>query len=194
VLRRSLGAGGVLVALALCAAPAAAQQPISGFVVDVRGATSGLPKETAFFPGIPTETVVPARGFGFDVGGHVYLLKLGPSKLGVGANYVKVRGTTPGIVSNLEVLAPQVSFNFGGANGWSYLSAGLGRASIRTEAERASGTDVAESGGLNAINYGGGARWFLVRHVAVGFDLRVHRVSGPPKANFFAASVGFSVR
>jgi hypothetical protein len=192
--RRSLGAGGLLLAVVLLSSPAAAQEPVSGFVVDVRGATSGLPKETAFFPGIPTETVVPARGFGFDVGGHVYLLKLGPSKLGVGANYVRVRGTSPGIVSNFEALAPQVSFNFGSANGWSYLSAGLGRAWVRTEAERVSGTDVADTGALSAINYGGGARWFLVRHIAVGFDLRVHRVSGPPKATFFAAAVGFSVR
>ena len=182
--------------LVLAAAPVTAQglDPVAGYVIDLRGATSGLPKETAFFPGIPVETIVPARGFGFDVGGHLYVLRLGPSRLGFGANYLSVRGTTPGIVGNVRVLAPQVSFNFGNANGWSYLSAGLGRAWVTTRVDLASETVTSESGALSATNYGGGARWFLARHLAIGFDVRFHRVSGPPKTNLFSASLGFSVR
>jgi hypothetical protein len=188
-----------LVVLVLVLAPVRAaaqgQDPVAGFVFDLRGATSNLPSETAFFPGIPLETIVPARGFGFDVGGHVYLFKLGPSRVGLGANYVRVRGTTMGIVANLSTVAPQVSFNFGTANGWSYLSAGLGRAWMTTRFEdEESETVTAESGSLNATNYGGGARWFLAQRLAVGFDARFHRISGPPKTSTFSVSVGFSVR
>jgi hypothetical protein len=186
----------VAAVLAVAAPPAAAQtpDPVTGYVVDLRGATSGLPKETAFFPGIPVETIVPARGFGFDVGGHVYLFPLGPSRVGVGANYVRVRGTTPGIVASVRAVAPQVSFNFGTANGWSYVSAGVGRAWVTTTVDGESGSMTADSDGLDAVNYGGGARWFLRRRVAVGFDIRVHRISGPPKTTLFAASLGFSLR
>ncbi|MGH9349820.1 MAG: hypothetical protein ACRD26_21420 [Vicinamibacterales bacterium] len=180
----------------LAASPAAAQapDPVAGYVIDLRGATSGLPKETAFYPGLPVDTIVPARGFGFDVGAHVYLFSLGVSQVGLGANYLRARGTTPGIVARVGTVSPQVSFNFGTASGWSYLSAGLGRAWVTTRVERASGTLTADSGGLRAVNYGGGARWFLADRLAVGFDLRVHHVSGPPKIRLFATSVGFSVR
>jgi hypothetical protein len=181
--------------MVLAAAPAAAQQaPVSGYVIDLRGATSGLPNSTAYFPGIPSDTTVPARGFGFDLGAHVYLLKVGPSKVGVGANYAGVRGTAPGIVTNLRTLAPQVSFNFGGRNGWSYLSAGIGRAWIRTRADTGSGTETAETGGISATNVGGGARWFLSSRIAVGFDLRLHRIDATERTSTFAAAVGFSVR
>jgi hypothetical protein len=186
----------LVVVLVLAAAPAAAQGqgPVAGYVFDLRGATSGLPKETAFFPPFSVETVVPSRGFGFDVGGHVYLFRLGPSRVGVGANYVRVRGTAPGIVAETSTIAPQISFNFGSANGWSYLSAGVGRAWVTTSVEGESGALTSDSGGLSATNYGGGARWFLARRLAVGFDARFHRIAGPPKTALFSASVGFSVR
>ena len=189
----------VLVVLVLVLVPAAAaaqgQDPVAGYVLDLRGATSNLPTETAFFPGIPLETIVPARGFGLDVGAHVYVLRLGPSRVGLGANYLRVRGTTMGIVANTSTVAPQVSFNFGTANGWSYLSAGLGRAWVTTRFDdEESDAVTAESESLNATNYGGGARWFLTRRLAVGFDARFHRISAPPKASLFSVSVGFSVR
>jgi hypothetical protein len=188
-----------LVVLVLALAPvrvaAQGQDPVGGYVLDLRGATSGLPTDTAFFPGIPLETIVPARGFGFDVGAHVYLFRLGPSRVGVGGNYVRVRGTVPGVVANVSALAPQVSFNFGTANGWSYLSAGLGRAWVTTHFDDEDADAVTgDSGGLSATNYGGGARWFLARRLAVGFDARFHRIAGPPKASLFSASVGVSVR
>ncbi|MGH8186055.1 MAG: outer membrane protein [Steroidobacteraceae bacterium] len=182
--------------LLLATAPAAAQAPdrVRGYVVDLRGATSGLTRESVFFPEIPAETTVPARGFGFDVGAHVYLLTLGPSRIGIGANYVRVRGTSPGVTANVSTIAPQLSFNFGGANGWSYLSAGLGRAWVKTTLERAAGLTTADSGGISAVNYGGGARWFLARHIAAGFDVRFHRLSGPASVSLVAVSVGLSVR
>ena len=181
---------------ALAVLPAAAQgpDPVAGYVIDVRGATSGLPKETAFFPTIPLESIVPARGFGFDVGGHVYLFTLGPSRMGIGANYVRVRGTAPGIVATVSTLAPQLSFNFGSRQGWSYLSAGAGPARVTTTVDDTAGSLTSTVDGLTAVNYGGGARWFLRQHIAAGFDVRFYRISGPPKTSFFSASVGFSVR
>jgi hypothetical protein len=182
--------------LLLAAAPAAAQsrEPVGPFVIDLRGATSGLPNDTAFYPALPPDTLVPARGYGFDAGGHVYLFALGPARVGVGANYVRVRGTAPGIVARVRTVAPQVSFNFGSHDGWSYLSAGLGRAWVDTEVAGETGAAARESGGVTSINAGGGARWFLASHLAVGFDVRWHRMSGPPRATLMSASVGFSVR
>jgi hypothetical protein len=185
-----------LATLLLAAVPAAAQAPdrVRGYVVDLRGATSGVPLATVFFPDIPAETTVPARGFGFDVGGHVYVLTLGPSRIGLGANYVRVRGTSPGVTARVSTIAPQISFNFGGANGWSYLSAGVGRAWVRTTLQRESGLATADSGGLSAVNYGGGARWFLAQHFAAGFDVRVHRLSGTARETLMSVAVGLSVR
>ena len=183
--------------LLLAAAPAAAQsrEPVGPFVVDLRGATSGVPNDTAFFPaGVSADTIVPARGFGFDVGGHVYLFALGPARLGVGLNYVRLRGTAEASTATVAMLAPQLSFNFGSRDGWSYLGAGLGRAWIDTSLHGETGPSARESGGLTSINAGGGARWFLVSRLAVGFDVRWHRISGPPRATLLTASVGFSVR
>ncbi len=186
----------MLLAGVLLGAPAAAQtpRPPGPWVFDLRGATSGLPTNTSFFPGIPAETLVPSRGFGFDVGGHIYLVTIGPSRVGVGAGYSRVRGTAPGISERVGALAPQVSFNFGTTYGWSYLSAGPGRAWVRSTVDRDTGTATADSGGIAAVNFGGGARWFMSDHVGIGFDVRLYRLSGAPGATLIAASVGISLR
>ena len=69
-----------------------------------------------------------------------------------------------------------MSANFGTRDGWSYLSAGVGIASVATEA-----ADVMpgenESGRLRAVNFGGGARWFITARLAFGFDLRAHPIA-----------------
>ncbi len=222
----------IFIAGVLLSAPVSAQtppDPPGPYVIDLRGATSGLP-DTDFFPTVPQGTAVPSRGFGFDVGGHVYALTIGSARVGIGANIVRVRGTAstvprapvagsqtrptatvfPDVVSVFTTVAPQVSFNFGTVDGWSYLSAGVGRGSIETQSTAPAGADqvptvvTRSSGGVMSINYGAGARWFLKRHVAFGFDVRLHRLSpgggngtaGPatPRASFFAATVGLSLR
>ena len=80
------------------AAPASAQglpaAPPGPFAIDVRGTTIGMPQAFGFYPEMPSETLVPARGFGLDAGAHVYFGRLGPGRLGVGANIVEARGTT----------------------------------------------------------------------------------------------------
>lgn len=186
---------GALVLLLVAAEQAAAQapEPPGPWTIDVRGATTGLPSDTAFFPSITTDTLVPSRGFGLDVGAHVYALTLGPSRLGVGLSYMRMRGTTEAATTTVSTVVPQLSFNFGTRQGWSYLSAGLGRAWVNTTTEQLTGTAARESDGLNSVNFGGGARWFLTRHIGVGFDLRWHRISGPPRTTLMSAGAGFSV-
>jgi hypothetical protein len=162
--------------------------PPGPFVVDVRGVTSGIPASPGLYPDLGDEVVVPARGFGYDVGGHVYLLKVGPARLGLGVNYIYVRGTATDANATLRTIAPQLSFNFGTSDGWSYLSFGAGTARV----------DAVESGSSSAINAGGGARWFIRRHLALGFDVRMHKIAadgdimGP--STQVSASVGLSLK
>jgi hypothetical protein len=183
----------LLAALVSCVSVAAQTPSRPGpWVADVRGVTSPVPDDPVFFPELDSLAVIPARGFGLDVGAHVYVLNVGPSRLGLGANVIFVQATaTPAAVSttgssatavgqdvqvNLRLLAPQVSFNFGSRNGWSYLSAGLGTATTTT---RTTGSLVArrDNEPARAINAGAGARWFLKSRMAFGFDVRMHRVS-----------------
>ena len=204
--------GAVLAVLIATAAPAAAQTTSSPgpWVVDVRGVTSPVPIDPAFYPPLDS-AFVPARGFGLDVGAHVYVFNFGPARVGLGANLVMLRGTAsppPPTVEDggstavqrltvgMRVIAPQVSLNFGSHDGWSYLSAGLGAASVNAEA-----TEVLpgrhESGLLRAVNFGGGARWFLTERLAFGFDLRAHQIAAgadTPKVSVFAVGAGLSIR
>ena len=158
------------------------------YVIDVRGVTIGIPASPGLYPDLGDQYVVPARGFGFDVGAHVYLFSLGPARLGIGANYIEVRGTATDADATLETIAPQLSFNFGTSDGWSYLSVGAGTARVNAVASASS----------SAINAGGGARWFLKRHLAVGFDVRFHMIAADGdtmgKSTQVSASVGLSVK
>ena len=202
----TLMAAGVLLAWP---APAAAQLPSAGppgpYVIDLRGATSGLPTSSSFYPTLDDPITVPARGFGFEAGGHVYPLSVGPARLGLGLSFTQVRGTSPGLAATVRLVAPQVSFNFGTSRGWSYLSAGLGTASMTTrlEGETAAAAAAAESGSVRSLNFGGGARWFITGHLAASFDVRFHRLSagsprdgraGTPGGTLTAVSAGLSIK
>jgi hypothetical protein len=170
-------------------------------VADLRGATSGVPSDVAFYPPLPGEVLVPSRGFGLDAGGHVYGGKVGPARLGFGANVILVRATQVDITTVERLIAPQVSFNFGTPDGWSYISGGLGAGAI-TGRVTAEGVKTEQpSGTVAAINVGGGARWFMTGRVAFTFDLRLHRLGAgardgqtTPAAMLGAASAGFSFR
>ncbi len=224
------------IAALLMSTPAAAQlSPPSTpgpYVIDIRAPMSGLPSTSGFHPVLPANTLVPKRGFGLGVGGHVYVARLGVARVGVGVDVLRVRGTavtpatpststtgagTPSsssaslsaagqidVAMTMTAVAPQLSFNFGTREGWSYLSGGYGVAQMRTEAtgEQESPltgrtTLVRDDGRSASINYGGGARWFIRDRVAVGFDLRFHRIAAVgtrPVAKLVVASVGLSVR
>ena len=197
----------VVLAAAGAEAQGVAPGPPGPFVIDVRGASTGVPQAFGFYPDIPPETLVPARGFGVEAGAHVYFGRLGPARLGAGASYIQARGTSgEEIAATVRVLAPQLSFNFGTSRGWSYVSGGVGVAQVsgrRAPVEPGEAPASRGSGPLPALNVGGGARWFFTPRVAFTFDLRLHRVGaqepdvgtpGTPASMLGAASVGLSFK
>lgn len=183
-------------ALALLAGRHASAQTVSRpgpWVLDVRGVTSPVPQEPVFYPTLHSSALVPERGFGLDIGAHVYLFNLGASRVGIGLGALNIRSktappasvpTTPGekpiprqsIELDLRTVTPQISFNFGSRDGWSYVSAGVGKTDIVARTREVL-IGRRETSGLNSLNVGGGARWFLTSHLAFGFDLRFHRLS-----------------
>jgi hypothetical protein len=197
-------------------------QPIGRFVVDVRGASAGLPTDEGWVPTLPANALAPSRTLGLDAGGHVYVFKLGPATFGVGGTFLFANGTTtapepastspptpppvqtiPDVTTRLKSLAPQVSMNFGHSLGWSYLSAGLGTTKVESEAAIPSRDNVVftprDSGWVNTINFGGGARWFIKDHFGVGFDVRWYKLSvvpasashpGAPRATLITIGAG----
>ena len=161
--------------------------PPGPFVIDLRGATSGVPTTPALDPELEIDARVPTRGWGFEGGAHVYLFGLGPARVGLGASVLRVRATTADATVNMQLLAPQLSFNFGTSNGWSYLSLGGGPARV----------DSAVTFTMGNINAGGGARWFLNNHLGIGFDIRMYRLDKKgtfPQTILVGASVGVSVK
>jgi hypothetical protein len=176
------------------------RQPISRFVIDVRGASTGLPTDEGWTPTLPANTLAPSRKLGLDAGAHVFVLRLKGLSFGIGGNFLYARGTTiapepvstspttpppvqtiPDVTTGLTSVAPQVSMNFGHSLGWSYLSAGLGTTQVESEAAIPSQTTVVftprDSGWVKTINFGGGARWFIKDRFGVGFDVRWYKLS-----------------
>jgi len=188
----------------LLATGAAAQTtpgPPGPYVLDIRGAMLSVPATTPFYPALPADATVPGRGFGLDVGGHVLGPQVGGGRLGVGVNVVSVRARVgpPEVVATVTTVAPQLSLNFGTEDGWSFISAGAGTGRLTTSAESDEGTVTGGSGRVLVLNVGGGARWFVNRHVAAGFDVRFHRFGaspdeGTPATMRLALSVGVSLR
>jgi hypothetical protein len=233
-MRRVAMAGLVWLGLSAgAAAQTAAPDRPGPYVVDVRGATISLPKDAAFFPPVPSATAVPSRAYGIDVGAHVYVLQLGPARVGIGGMLLRARGTaapgepdddeeedrpatglmtTPDVAALLTAVGPQISVNFGSRAGWSYLSAGIGRAQMSARAsafvdedddDEVTGARLIDSGRRSSVNVGGGARWFAKPRLAFSFDIRFHIVGsraeegtgpGTPRTTLVSASVGVSLR
>ncbi|MDP2318621.1 MAG: hypothetical protein Q8O42_04685 [Acidobacteriota bacterium] len=187
---------GALCLLALLVSvPAAAQTPerLPWFTVDLHGALVGLPTAEGWVPTVPEATPLPGRSWGVAGGATVYPLKLGVMTLGLGVSMHTGKSTSDALTSTtttgttettvpttttvttqMTSLLPQVSINFGHKLGWSYLSAGYGRSKVASSAE-AFGTQPAQTvpeAWNGAINFGGGARWFMKPHLGAGFDVR----------------------
>jgi hypothetical protein len=164
-------------------------EPIGRFVLDARGALGRFKQDPASASVLDVQpTDLPTRGLGLVVGAHVYPLRTRKFALGLGGEILlRARASRtlppatesgpdgPTIVTRLSAISPQVSLNFGKREGWSYLSGGIGRASFTTEF-REDPFEDAESG-PRAINYGGGARWFVKKHVAFSMDLRFYAIN-----------------
>jgi len=175
-------------------APASAQtrEPLPWFAIDLHAATVGLPQAEGWVPEVSSDTELPGRNWGVSAGGTVYPFRLGLMTFGFGASVIRGRGTsesqtivtgsgatattriTPAVHTAITSLVPQISINFGRKLGWSYLSAGLGRSKVTSFSEAVGstpGTEVPEAWN-QALNFGGGARWFMKPHLGAGFDVR----------------------
>jgi len=174
-------------------ATATAQAPrrLPAAVFDIRGFYSKLGQDPVTAAGLGLEAAdLPARGLGGVAGIHVYPIRLRNIALGIGAEGVLARGhnernddndvlqpqtslLTQPIDQRLRGLSGVLSLNFGHRDGWSYVSAGMGPMSFVTYL---GGTMPAEPRPVaNTLNFGGGARWFMKRHVAFCFDVRFYQ-------------------
>lgn len=204
----------LVIPLLLSAAPASAQEagPIGPFVIDVRGSmvSLGQDPELAANRGLgPAQ--LPAWGRGLDIGGHVYLFRLGVITFGVGGSALFTSANrTPGdndpdaggpsVTTRFTAFSPQISFNFGDGNGWSYLSGGLGTSRFTISSEQLTVPAQRRAG---TLNYGGGARWFVRPGLAFALDLRLFAISplpqtetepGSPRMTRLALNMGVSFK
>lgn len=200
--------------LLLPATRAAAQDPgpIGPFVIDVRGSmvNVGQDPDLAANRGLgPSQ--LPAWGLGLDVGGHVYLFSWGVITFGVGASALFTAASrTPGenepdaggptVTTRFTAFSPQLSFNFGDGDGWSYLSGGLGTSRLTVSSEQLTVPAQRRAG---TLNYGGGARWFVRPGMAFSLDLRMFAISpleqtstepGSPRMTRLALNLGVAFK
>jgi hypothetical protein len=208
----------VVLVLMSVAGPAAHAQdqppPIGPFVLDVRGSVPRFSGSQALAEsrGLAAGEL-PGAGFGADAGAHLYLFKWRAITFGLGGQVTfgrsRSRGRQEGgivveraVTERFTAVAPQLSFNFGTGNGWSYISGGIGPAvlSIVPDGRRSSAADDER---LMTVNYGGGARWFTRPHLAFTFDVRFYAFpAGTPHAGFpgsppftlFVAGAGISIK
>ena len=183
---RQLGATTCAIAWLLTSpvtATAQGVEPIGRFVVDVRGSIPlyGQNEKLAANEGLfPFQ--LPSRGLGIDVGGHLYPLRWRWITFGVGISLLTSAGERaagqndpvvdgPTVRTTFSAVSPQLSFNFGSKEGWSYLSGGLGSSQLMISTESVS------RGRARTLNYGGGVRWFVKRHLAFTLDLRYYAIS-----------------
>jgi hypothetical protein len=188
--------------------------PIGRYVVDARADFPKFKQDAAIANGIGAGVLnLPTRGFGVVAGAHWYPLRVGFMTLGLGGEWLSARRSrtlntgTQTVPVNLTVntrfstLAPQISFNFGSRDGYSYISGGIGRANFTAERNDRPLPDP--ESGSKTINYGGGARWFAKQHLAVSVDVRFYAINpqlatatrpGYPRMTLMAMSAGVAIR
>ena len=183
----------LLFLLASEAATAQTRERLPWFAVDLHAASVGLPTAEGWIP-VPVlgDTPLPGRGLGLSGAATVYPLKLGIATFGVGLAISAGKGTgdaleittgsgstavttvTPIFRTQALNIIPQLSINFGHKLGWSYLSAGIGTTRIGASADatptlpRVTLPDTWNQ----ALNFGGGARWFMKPRLGASFDVR----------------------
>jgi hypothetical protein len=177
--------------LLLLPAPLFAQAPVNErigpYVVDARGAFPSLNTDQSIAAGIGVvQTNLPSRGFGMVGGAHVYPFRWKKMTFGFGGEFLASRGSRtlapateggksgPTVNTRFSSWSPQVSFNFGKHDGWSYVSGGIGQSTMITERADA---PLEEHPRRKTINYGFGARWFMSRHLAVSLDARWYAIA-----------------
>lgn len=208
----------LIVAVLLAGSATASAQPpvprIGPFVIDLHGIVPLFPKDSAQLADSRGLVLaeLPGRGFGGTVGAHVYLLKWRAITFGIGGEVAVARahqqpdasleaGLRP-VTERFVTAAPQLSFNFGGARGWSYLSGGIGQSLWSVHPDDAPEL-LADQERLRTINYGGGARWFAKKHLAFSLDVRFYAIDpgssfggfpGSPRTTLVSIGAGISVK
>ena len=201
----------VAAVLVLLAAPAHSQQrePLPWFAIDLHAASVGLPTAEGWIP-VPVigDTPLPGRGFGASVAATAYPFKLGIMTFGLGAAISSGSGkgealtiTTGSGASEVTVVTPvfrtralnvipQISINFGHKLGWSYLSAGIGTTRIAASADASPTTPqvTLPQTWNQALNFGGGARWFMKRRLGAGFDVRFIKLGSRAESGVIPAA------
>ena len=185
-------------------AAAQVNEPLGGFVVDARGVWESFGEDAvvASILGV-TPVNLPTRGLGIALGAHWYPVRLKAVTVGLGAEFMTARGkrtleveeddgedpdeepdptpvVRPTVSTRLTSLSPQLSLNFGRKNGWSYISGGIGVGNFTAETVE---LPVGEPAGRPRVfHYGGGARWFTKKHLAISVDLRFYTINEQPPA------------
>ena len=161
------------------AAPATAQtrEPLPWFAIDLHAASLGLPTAEGWIPDVPATAAVPDRAWGVSGAATVYPLRLGIFTFGLGAAWSSGKGKSdvpPIVRTGVVHILPQLSMNFGHKFGWSYLSAGVGRSRVDSSADAVAATPqiIVPAAWNQALNFGGGARWFMRERLGAGFDVR----------------------
>ena len=188
-----------------------ADEPIGPFVIDLRGSIAPFGGNAEFaVPRGFTATETPGLGLGVDAGAHVYFYRWRVITFGLGGSiHASVGDRGPGeldanpngptLRKRFVALSPQLSFNFGNRNGWSYLSGGLGTSRFSLSAV---GEDTPQRH-TGTLNYGGGARWFTNDRLALSLDLRFYALSpllatetepGSPRMTVMVLSIGASFK
>lgn len=171
------------------------EKPLPWLVVDARGGypSLGLDELTATGLGVATADL-PGRARTLVVGAHVYPVRRGSWKIGLGGELLRSSGSSqkkdatgkaagPVVHRRLNSVSAQLSLNFGRGAGWSYVTAGTGPFKFESY------LDEVEPDGASAstINFGGGARWFNWDHVAFTVDLRFY-LTKPANATLATAA------
>ena len=170
------------------------EKPIPWVVVDARGGypSLGLDELTAKGLGV-VKADLPGRARTLVVGAHLYPLRRGFWKVGLGGEMLMGSGSSqkkdatgkaagPVVHRRLNSVSAQVSLNFGRGAGWSYVTAGTGPFKFESYLDEAEPDGV----GASTINFGGGARWFNWDHVAFNVDLRFY-LTTPANATLVTA-------
>ena len=202
-------------ALAAAATAVRAQGPpprIGPIALDLHGTVPRLPQNDALAAsrGISLSEL-PGTGLGAQAAVHLYFFRWRAMTVGIGGEAAVARATrTPPtaatgvrrVTGQFRTLGSQLSLNFGSGDGWSYLSGGIGRSnwSIIAGDRRPLPADDEP---LKTVNYGGGARWFVRRHLAFSFDVRFYAVNPgtpsqgfppSPRITFMSAGAGISLK
>jgi hypothetical protein len=197
-------------------APAIAQEPpprLPIVVVDLHGTFVNFPatSDLAASRGLTIDQL-PGATIGGDLALHIYPLRWRAVTFGIGGRVMGARARQVPPSVNPQILppapvterfftgAPELSFNFGSGNGWSYISGGIGRSVWQVVPDGGEPQDADEER-LQTSNYGGGARWFIKKHLAFSFDVRVYGIKAGtfgephgPRASLLVIGAGVSVK